>query len=125
MSLFGLASGTLWKAPERRTSKAGKPFMFATLRSGGADGDNVIWVKLFAFSDGARAELELLNDGDALSVQGSLRAEIYTPPSGEPRINLSISITSILPVKRRKRKQLATAETAPSLVPDYDDSVPF
>jgi len=126
MSLYGLASGALWKAPERRISKAGRAFTTATLRSGG-DGADVQWIKLLAFSDTAQAELEGLDAGDAIAVQGNLKAEIYTPERGDARISLTVNVISVLPLKRRKRKAEASS-AAPPLVPtraDFTDDIPF
>ena len=37
MSAYALISGQLFRAPEQRTSKAGKPFVTATIRA--KDGD--------------------------------------------------------------------------------------
>jgi hypothetical protein len=125
MSIFALASGTLFRRPERKVSKAGKPYVSAKLRSG--DGDSTIWIALFAFSDTAQAELSALDDGDALAAQGRLSAELYQPTGGGARVNLSMTVSVILPVKRRKRKP-EMAATAPPLVPsraDYDDDLPF
>jgi PAS domain S-box-containing protein len=48
-------------APEQRTSKAGKPFVMATIC--GKDGDSSQWWKVLAFSETAQAELMRLTDG--------------------------------------------------------------
>jgi hypothetical protein len=40
MTAMALVTGTLFRAPEQRTSKAGKPFVVATLKA--KDGDE--WV---------------------------------------------------------------------------------
>jgi hypothetical protein len=44
MSATALISGRLWRRPERKTSKAGKPFVTATIREG--NGDGVTWWKV-------------------------------------------------------------------------------
>lgn len=117
MTIFALASGTLFRQPERKVAKNGKAYVSAKLRVG--DADNTQWVHLVACT--AQAELEPLDANDAIAVQGSLKAEVYTPAAGEPRVSLSISVASILPLRRRKRKQAAAASSAPPFVPDYDD----
>jgi len=66
MTAHVLISGQLFDAPEQRTSKAGKPFVMATIRA--KDGDSSQWWKVLAFSEAAQAELMRLTDGDALSV---------------------------------------------------------
>jgi hypothetical protein len=49
MSAYVLISGQLFRAPEQRTSKAGKPFVTATIRA--KDGDDAQWWKVLAFSE--------------------------------------------------------------------------
>jgi hypothetical protein len=72
MSAFVLVTGAIFRAPEPRTSKAGKPFVVATIRA--KDGEASQWWKVLAFSESAQAELLCLGDGDAASVQGALAA---------------------------------------------------
>ena len=62
----------LFREPEQRTSKAGKPFVIATIRA--KDGEAAQWWKVLAFAETVRAELLRLDDGDAISAQGSLKA---------------------------------------------------
>jgi hypothetical protein len=90
MSL-ALVTGTLFKAPEQRTSKAGKPFVAATIRA--KDGEVSQWWRMIAFSESAQAELMRLGDGDACSVQGSFKAELYRPDGGEAKLSLSAEET--------------------------------
>ena len=55
MTAHVLVAGTLFRYPEQRTSKAGKPFVTATLRT--KDGEASQWWKALAFSETAQAEL--------------------------------------------------------------------
>jgi single-stranded DNA-binding protein len=80
MTAHVLISGTLFREPEQRTSKAGKPFTTATLKA--KDGETAQWWKVLAFSESVQAELMRLTDGDALSVQGGLKAETYEIDNG-------------------------------------------
>ena len=66
-----LVAGTLFRAPGQRTSKAGKPFVTATIRA--KDGDSSQWWNVLAFPESVQAELMRLADGDVLSVQGAGR----------------------------------------------------
>jgi hypothetical protein len=106
--IFALASGTLFRHPESKISKAGKPFAVATLKV--RDGDSFSFVKLLVFSESAQAELMRLTDGDALSAQGSLKAETYDK-NGETRISLTIIADQVLAVRaeRKKKEKLAAA----------------
>jgi single-stranded DNA-binding protein len=123
MSLFALASGTLFRAPERKIAKSGAAYVAAKLRVG--DGDATQWIHLVAFASDARDELADLNAGAACAVQGRLTAEVYTPAAGgSPRVSLSIAVVSVLPLKRRKRKQPAMASAAPPTQYDFNDDYP-
>jgi single-stranded DNA-binding protein len=84
---LALVTGTLFRAPEQRTSKAGKPFVTATLRA--KDGE-LQWWSVIGFSQTAQVELMRLGDGDAVTVQGSFKAELYPPDGGEAKLSLSI-----------------------------------
>jgi single-stranded DNA-binding protein len=74
MTAFALVAGKLWKEPEGRTSKTGKPFATAIVREGA--GDAVTWWSVVAFADNA-AELLRLKDGDVVSVSGPFTVESY------------------------------------------------
>lgn len=106
---YVLMTGSLYRAPEQKISKAGKPFVVATIRA--KDGEASAWWKVMGFSESAGAELMRLADGDAVSVQGSMRAELYRPEGGEARINLTVFADSVLPLrpapKQRKAKEKA------------------
>jgi hypothetical protein len=75
MSAHVLVTGTLFRPPEQRTSKAHKRFVTATIRA--KDGDESQWWKVLAFSESIQAELMRLADGDTISVQGAFKAELY------------------------------------------------
>ena len=93
MSAHVLVTGTLFRPPEQRTSKAHKRFVTATIRA--KDGDESQWWKVLAFSESIQAELMRLADGDAISVQGALKAELYDK-DGEKRFSLSIIADYVL-----------------------------
>jgi single-stranded DNA-binding protein len=98
MTLHALASGSLWEAPERRQSKNGNSFVLASLKvKVGAEETRT--VKVLAFSESVQDELMQLRHGDALSVTGSFKAEIYTPENRGPRLNLTIFAESVLPLR--------------------------
>jgi Single-strand binding protein family len=78
MTAHVLISGTLFRPPEVRTSKAGKPFVTATLKAkdGGpstGSGQASQWWKVLAFSETAQAELMRMADGEAISFKGTLK----------------------------------------------------
>ena len=125
MTAHVLVSGMLFREPEQRTSKAGKPFVTATLKA--KDGETAQWWKVLAFSESVQAELMRLTDGDALSVQGGLKAETYDK-EGATKLSLSVVADHVLalrqPPKARREhdrhQRGATQQSAP-----FDDTVPF
>jgi Single-strand binding protein family len=126
MAIHALISGVLWKTPEQRVSKTtGKSFTMATLRI--KDGDEVQWVKLLVFGSDLQAEISRLGDGDALSVSGSLSAQIYQPSNREARVNLSMFVDAVLvlrqPPKPRKERAPDTQPASPPAA--YDDDISF
>ena len=133
MSAFVLLTGALFRAPEQRIGKSGKPFWSATLKV--RDGDATAWWKLLVFSETAGAELMRLGDGDAVSAQGSFKCEPYHK-DGEQRIGFTLFADCVLPLKpapkERKPKAERTAQR-PDRVrddrsrvdPDLNDAIPF
>lgn len=116
MSVRVLVTGALYHAPESRTSKAGKPFVTATIRA--KDGEATQWWKVLAFSESSGAELLRLGDGDAVSVQGALRVETYDK-DGETKLSLTCIADAVLPL-RPAPKERKKGATAPSSKPSSD-----
>ena len=121
---LALATGSIFKPPEQRTSKTGKPFVAATIRT--KDGDAFQWWRIVAFSDTAQAELMRLGDGDACSVQGNFKAELYRPDGGEAKLSLSIVADQVLAL-RQPKKRAANAPQRRAWRPGDgpDDEIPF
>jgi single-stranded DNA-binding protein len=126
LTAFAIVTGSLFRAPEQRTSKAGKPYVTATIRV--KDGDALQWWRVTAFSESAQAELVRLGDGDGVSVQGAFKAELYQPESGEPKVSLSIVADRVLalrqPPKQRKAKEPGEAPYRGGAAA-FDDAIPF
>jgi len=111
MSAQVLITGTIFRRPERRTSRAGKPFVTATIKA--KDGDAAQFWRVTVFSESAQEELLRLSDGDAASAQGSLKAELYRPDGGEARLSLSMVADQVLALRQppRKRERKAADES--------------
>jgi single-stranded DNA-binding protein len=106
-----LVSGTLFKTPEQKTSKAGRAFVTATLKA--RDGDAMQFWRVTVFSESAQAELLRLGEGDAVSAQGSMKAELYAKDGGEQRLSLSIVADQILALKQPPKQRDAKPKTPP------------
>jgi single-stranded DNA-binding protein len=122
---YALVSGQLFRAPEQRTSKAGKPFVTATIRA--KDGEASQWWRVTAFSESAQAELMRLGEGDSCSVQGSFKAELYPPEGTPPKVSLSIVADHVLALRQppRERKAKTSGDAARGGAAAFDDSIPF
>jgi single-stranded DNA-binding protein len=94
--------GTLSRAPESGVLKNGAPFVTATLNA--KDGDHMQFWQIVAFSETVQAELMQLSDGDAVAVQGSLRAELYDK-HGETELFFGIIAEHALGLRQPGKKR--------------------
>ena len=115
MSAVALISGVLYKAPEQKTSKNGNQFVSVTLKA--RDGDGFQYWRLTAFNQDAQTELMRLSANDAVSVQGLLRAELYKPEGGEPRVSLSLVVDQALAARPKPRKPKQNYSSSPRVSP--------
>ena len=102
MSATVLISGKLWRDPERKLTKAGKPYVTATIRDG--QGDDATWWRLLAFSEASCAELLCLHDGDGVAASGAFKAELYDGRDGV-RISLTVLADRVISARRQKREK--------------------
>jgi single-stranded DNA-binding protein len=143
MTVHILVSGTLFKNPEQRTSsKTGKTYATASIRTASADNTAADFWNLLVFSETVQAELMRLTEGDKLAVQGSLKLEIYNG-----KISRTVFVDHVLalraPPRERKPKAPAAGSKAgdaivkQSILPDatpetaaggpafFNDDIPF
>jgi single-stranded DNA-binding protein len=114
MTAHVLISGTLFRAPERKVSRAGKPYVSATIKC--RDGDAAQFWRVTIFSESASEEMMRLAAGDSVSAQGAMSAEIYRPENGEPRLSLSLVADQVLALRQpsRKREKQPVKSAAPN-----------
>lgn len=130
MSIDALVAGKLWKNPEERRSSAGKTFVTANVRAADGDGE-ALFVNVVAFSDSAKAALLALEDGDSVSLAGTLKIGTYEARDGAVKPNVSMVAQQVLTTYHvaRKRKAVADAPNSESRVAREpalaDDSIPF
>jgi hypothetical protein len=101
MSDRAIVMGVLFKAPVEKTSKAGKPYLLATIRSG--SGEVVRWWKAFVFSESAIEEIKRLEDGDPIAVAGEFDCQTYAPAGAESRLNWTIRPDAVLSARAKPR----------------------
>jgi single-stranded DNA-binding protein len=126
VTVFALVNGSLFRDPETKISKAGKPYVIATIVS--KEGGESTFVNLVAFSDSAKEAILALGEGDALSAQGKTTIGVYEK-NGEHRPSLSIVADRVLalrqPPRERKTKTPGETPTYRGGATAFDDSIPF
>jgi single-stranded DNA-binding protein len=122
MTAYALITGTLFRPPEQRTSKNGKPFVTATLKS--KEGEAVQWWKVVAFSESVQFALLRLTDGDALSVQGALKAETYEK-DGATKLSLSVVADHVLALRQppKPREKASPSDRPAGADRPFDDEI--
>jgi len=111
MSVFVLVSGQLL-AREERTSKNGKPYIFATIWS-----DDEFW-NVLVFNEAVKGELLQLKLNDIVAVQGKLRIAPYTSKDGLEKIGRTIFVDHVLPL--RPPRQQPGRRSPPTEMPLFD-----
>jgi single-strand DNA-binding protein len=101
VSAYVLLTGSLFRGPEQRVSKAGKPFVTATLLV--KDGEESQFWNLIAFAEAPVAWLMNLHEGEEVAVQGRLRFGEYER-DGEKRVSLGVIADNILALRQPKRE---------------------
>jgi hypothetical protein len=119
MSAFALVTGILYRGPEQRTSKTGKPFVTATLKA--------------KDDDGTSSPLRL-REGESLSVQGKLQSGEYEK-DGQKHVSLGVVADHVLALRtghtpmetypvRQPAKQRAHDMDEPR-EPAFNDGIPW
>jgi len=101
MTARSLITGSLFRDPEQKTSKTGRPYVTATLKV--KDGDGFTFWRLTAFSESVSAELMRLSEGDSVSAQGALKVETYEK-DGATKISLSLIADQILALRQPRER---------------------
>jgi single-stranded DNA-binding protein len=148
MSVSVLISGSIFREPQQRTGKTGRPYVSTTIKATSADNASSDFWSVLAFGDTAGAELLRLAVGERLAVQGSMKVELYTAAGdGKTKISRTVFADHVLalrpPPKERKPKsppaggKAADALAKQSILPDttpetaaggpapFDDDIPF
>lgn len=110
-----LASGTLVRDPQQRTSAAGKAFATALMRCPAEDAEPTL-LSLIAFSEAAVRALLALQQGDALAVAGRAKLTSWER-DGEQRHGLSVVADQVLTayhVEKRRRQARPDQQPAAS-----------
>lgn len=133
MTVHVLVTGSLFRTPEQRHSQAGKRYVAATIKTAGTDSAE-FWSAL-CFSDTAGAELLRLGVNERLTVQGTLKIELFEK-DGQARISRTVFVDSVLALRAPPREKKPKPEPPPAggrpplervnILPAIDDDeIPF
>lgn len=127
-------TGRLSKDAEARATKNGKTMTVLTAVVNDSGTDDPVWCTVLAFEELAE-RLAGLAKGTELYAKGRLKADLYTPPGGEPRVSMTLLATHVEPLvltKARKRQPVVYGDSQrkPSSYPshgagdeDFNDSL--
>ena len=138
MTVSVMVTGSLWRGPAQKTSKAGKPFVAATVKVA-ADNEAQFWTAL-AFGETTQADLMRLAEGEKLAVQGALKIEAKIQ-DGAVKIYRTVFVDAVLSLKPAPRERKPKADKEPQAAPtrsaggqaptfsndgsDFNDDIPF
>jgi hypothetical protein len=114
MTISVMITGSLWREPAQKTSKAGKPFVAATVKVA-ADNETQFWTAL-AFGETTQADLMRLAEGEKLAVQGALKIEAKIQ-DGAVKIYRTVFVDAVLSLKPAPRERKSKADKAPQAAP--------
>lgn len=117
----GLIGGKLFGKAAKRTGQSGKAFTTAKVRTPTADGDS-IFVNVITFSESVGAALLALDDGDSISLSGTLTVKVWTDKNGETRPALDMVAHAVMTTYHVTRKRQAMEKKATQAQePGFDD----
>ncbi|MCG5073037.1 single-stranded DNA-binding protein [Paraburkholderia tagetis] len=121
----GLIAGKLYGTAQTRTGPSGRVFTTAKVRAAASDGDT-LFVNVITFSDSTAAALLALEDGDAVTLAGTLTPKVWTDKHGEARPALDMNAHAMLTTYHvRRKRRAAQGETTTPATPagEYDDDL--
>ena len=113
MSIDALIGGTLFKPAQERRGQSGKTFVTANVRAAHGEGES-LFVNVVAFSDSAKAALLALEDGDSVSLAGTLKIGTYEARDGSVKPSISMVASKVLTAYHVARKRKAVSEAPAS-----------
>jgi hypothetical protein len=138
MTISVMLTGSLFREPAQRTSKAGRPFVAATVKVA-ADNEVQFWTAL-AFGETAQVDLMRLIKDEKLAVQGALKIEAKIQEDAV-KIYRTVFVDAVLSLRPAPRERKPKPDRAPRAAPpnsvvgpapsrwsegsDLDDPLPF
>ncbi len=102
-----LIQGKLHKAPQQRTGKDSRPFTTCLVRT--ATRGDALFISCIVFDDKAQQALQMLGDGDSISLAGELTPKVFIDKDGQARPAADMVVHKVLTVYSvSRRRQAAT-----------------
>ncbi|RQS22866.1 MULTISPECIES: single-stranded DNA-binding protein [unclassified Burkholderia] len=103
----GLVSGRLVGSAQARTGQNGRRFVTAKMRVTANDG-GALFASIITFSESTGDALLALNDGDSVSLSGSVVPKVWQDRHGDARIGLDVTAHAAVTAYhvRRKRREV-------------------
>lgn len=107
-----LIGGKLHGRPTKRTGQSGKSFVTAMVRTPLADGESM-FVSVIVFNESVCNSLLELDEGDSVSLSGTLTPKVWTDKSGNTKPSADLVAHAVLTTYHvsRKRKAVAAEES--------------
>ena len=115
-------SGRLGKDAEARTTRTNKPMAVLTVAVDAKDADAPTWCTILAVEELAE-RLTDLRKGAEIYAKGRLKADVYTPQGGEPRVSLTLLASIVEPLALKRSKPQRQAPRRQAIV--HGDGEPF
>lgn len=112
--------GRLGKAAESRTTKTGKPMTVLSVVVNDPDSDAGTWCTVLVFEDLAERLIGLAK-GVELYAKGKLKAAVWQPQGGDPRIDLTLLATQVEPLTLERKPRASRRRRTP----EHGDGEPF
>lgn len=120
-------TGRLGRDAESRTSRNGNPMAILNVIAD-TDEEGATWINVLCFKELATQVAEL-KKGERVYCKGTLKAELWQPENGEPRINLTLLANVVQPHELKKpaakRKPAPKPAQPANYEPEFSDPVPF
>ena len=107
----GLIAGRLVGDAEMREGKNASRFAVAKVRATAGDGEPVV-VNVIAFAPEACAALMALEDGDSVSLAGSLTPKVWSDKQGNTRPALDMVVMNVMTAYQAAHKHRLTDDSA-------------
>ncbi len=101
----GLINGKIYGTPAKRLSKTGTTFATCKIRIPTGGEGNGVFGNVIAFDTAAVKTLLALNDGDAVSLCGTVTVSAYIDKAGEPKPSVDITAQQILTAYHVRHKR--------------------